>query len=730
MLQVVSDKAAKDGGPARAADPLLAALLFVARHFGRTASAETLTAGLPLADGTLALDQVALAAERLQLETELVELAPKALEPLDLPLIALDRAGAVTILVALDRRRLGGGRATIFDPATGETKVLPARRYFRAYSGRALRIVPGSGFDRLAAGQEHDAGAHWFWGSVWRSRWLYGQAVVATAAINLFGLVVPLFLMIVYDRVIPSNALDTLWALAVGIGIAILLDQIFRALRNHFVDTAARRADVLLANRVFQAVLGRKLAYRRLASGAEANLVREYETLREFVGSLTLTALGDFPFILLFLLLTWAIAGPVALVPAVVVFVVILVMLLVRIPLLRVSRRALAETTDKNAVLVETFGGIETIKALGAEGWAAAKWERAAALSIASTAAARRWTNGAIGLVVAANGVASVATVVVGVHLVREGSLTAGAVIAAVILASRALAPLGQIAQLLLRLNQAVSAYRAIAALLAFPQERGRQARFVHKPSFEGRIDVKGVTFAYPEAKAPALDNVSLSARPGERIGIVGPIGSGKSTLFRLALALHEPERGMILFDGIDVAQIDPAVLRGQIGYVPQGGALFDGTIRDNLTIHAPQASEAALRRAAEASGAFEWIGRFPAGFDARVGERGGMLSGGQRQSLALARALLRDPPILLLDEPTSDLDARTEESFVQQLSKSAHGKTLIVVTHRTPVLRMVERLVVMEEGRVVADGPKAEVIEFLKRRRGDAAKPQPEALR
>ncbi len=730
MLRVVSDKSAIGGGPAAPSDPLLAAVQYVARHFGRPTSSEALTAGLALPDGRLAVDQVPAAVERIQLEAEHLQLPAKALAALDLPLIAVGRDGGVTVLLAIERRGLRRARVTVHDPLSGETRVLPARDYFRGYSGQAIRIVPGSGFDRIAAGQAQDAGAHWFWSTVWRNRWLYGQAILATGAINLFGLIVPLFLMIVYDRVIPNNALDTLWALAVGMGIAIALDQIFRALRNHFVDGAARRADVAIANRVFQSVIGRKLAYRQMGTGAEANLVREYETLREFFGSLTLTALGDFPFILLFLLLTWAIAGPVALVPAVVVIVVIVVMLLVRIPLLRVSRRALAETAEKNSVLIETFGGIETIKALNADSWAAAKWERAAALSIASSTVARRWTNGAIGLVVAANGIASIATVVVGVYLVREGSLTAGAVIAAVILASRALAPLGQIAQLLLRLNQASTAYRAISALLALPQERGNRPRFVHKPNFEGRIDFKGVSFVYPGAKTPTLENVGFSLRPGEKVGIVGPIGSGKSTLLRLALALHEAERGMILFDGIDLGQIDPAVLRSNIGYVPQGGALFDGTIRENLTIHAPQASEAAVLRAAEVSGALEWIRNFPAGLDARVGERGAMLSGGQRQSVALARALLRDPPILLLDEPTSDLDAQAEQVFVQQVAKACAGKTMLVITHRTPVLRMVDRLIVIEEGRIVTDGPKPEVIEFLKRRRGDAGKPGPEAAR
>ncbi len=705
-------------GAAAPADTLLDCVLHVARHYGRPVSAETLTAGLPLEGGALAVDQVPLAVERIRFEAEVMDLPARAIGALDLPLIVIGRKGGVSVLLAMDRGLLKRARVTIYDPAARTTRTLLAREFFRDYTGQCIRIVPGSQFDRLGAGHEEDMGPHWFWGTLLKSRWYYGEAILATGAINLIGLVVPLFLMIVYDRVIPNNALDTLWALAAGVGLSILLDQALRAFRNHFVDTAAKRADVLLANRVFQAVIGRKMSYRRLGVGAEANIIREYESLRDFMGSATLTALGDFPFIILFILLIWAIAGPVALVPTVIVIAVIAIMLLIRIPLMRITREAYRETTEKNAVLVEAFAGLETIKALNADTWALNKWERSVATAVTSTHRSRRWTNGAIGLIMAANGVSSIVTIIVGVLLVREGDLTAGAIIAAMILAGRALGPLSQISHLLLRLNQASIAYRAIDNILSMPQERGKQMRFVHKPVFEGRIDARNVTFTYPGGKTPTINDLSLSLRPGEKIGIIGTIGSGKTTLFRLLLGLYEAEKGMILFDGIDTGQVDPVVLRGNIGYVPQFGTLFDGTIRENITLHAMYVQEPAIMRAAELSGAFDWVRKLPSGFDTRVGERGEMLSGGQRRSIALARALLRDPPILLLDEPTSDLDALAEQAFVQQLARAATNKTLLLITHRTPVLRLIDRLVVLEAGRIAADGPKGEVAEAIKRRR------------
>ncbi len=707
-------------------DPLLDCVLYVAQHYGRPCSAESLTAGLPLEGGAMAVDQVPLAVERIRFEAELLSLPHKAIGELDLPLIVIGRKGAVSVLVALERRLLKRPRVTIYDPAARATKTLLAREFFRDYSGQCVRMVPGSQFDRFGIGHEEDMGPHWFWGTLWRGRWYSGEAILATGAVNLLGLVVPLFLMIVYDRVIPNNALDTLWALAAGVGLAIIIDQVLRALRNHFVDTAARRADVLLANRVFQAVIGRTLSSRRLGVGAEANIIREYESLREFMGSATLTALGDFPFLVLFILLIWAIAGPVALVPTVIVIAVIAAMLIIRIPLLRITRQAWSEATEKNAVLVEAFAGLETIKSLNADTWALNKWERSVATAVTSTHRARIWTNGAVGLIIAANGVSSIATIVVGVLLVRDGTLTAGAIIAAMILAGRALAPLGQISHLLLRLNQASIAYRAIENLLSYPQERGKQLRFVHKPVFEGRIDARNVTFSYPSAKLPAINDLTLSIRPGEKIGIIGTIGSGKTTLFRLLLALSEAEKGMILFAGIDTGQIDPVMLRNNIGYVPQFGTLFDGSIRENIALHALHSPEAAIMRAAEISGAFDWVRKLPSGFDTRVGERGELLSGGQRRSIALARALLRDPPILMLDEPTSDLDALAEQTFIQQLGRATTNKTLLVITHRTPVLRIVERLVVLDGGRIVADGPKNEVAETLKRRRNATLESQP----
>ena len=598
----------------------------------------------------------------------------------------------------------------------GEVQTRKYRELQKAATGRIVHVKPMYKRD-LASAEEYEASSsneHWFWSAFKPSGGIYAQVIAASVVVNLFALAMPLFIMNVYDRVVPNNAVDTLWALAIGVGIAALFDFILRGARGYFIDVAGRRADVVLANRVYDRVMGAKFAHRSTSSGVQANTLREYETLRDFFNSATLATFGDIPFIALFIFVIWVVAGPLALVPLITVPIVIGVSLITQIPLNRIVRQSFQEAAQKNAVLFETLNGLETIKSTGAEGWAADKWEQSVAEHIRTGVKSRVISSLSINLMMAAQMVSTVALVILGVGLIADGEITPGALIAAVILNGRALAPLGQVAQVLTKMYAARTAYGAVKRVVETPQERPEGATFTYKSSYNGELAFKQVSFTYPDEKVAALNEVSFAVQRGEKVGLIGPIGSGKSTILKLILGMYAPTEGAVLIDGIDTGQLDPAILRANLAYMPQHAQLFRGTIRSNVIIHAPQATEEDIVQAAEQAGAMAWLSRLPAGLDTPVGERGDGLSGGQRQSVALVRSLIKQPPIILLDEPTSEMDGRNEQIFLQQIAKAAADRTVVLVTHRPAMLALVDRLILLDQGRVLADGPKEAILKQL----------------
>jgi ATP-binding cassette subfamily C protein LapB len=427
-----------------------------------------------------------------------------------------------------------------------------------------------------------------------------------------------------------------------------------------------------------------------------------------------LTAVVDLPFVLLFIVIIWVIGGPVALVPTLAVPLVIGVGLALQVPLNRIVRRTFRETTQKHGLLVEAINGLETIKSVGAEGRMQRAWERLVALTAHSGNQARLLSALTVNFAALAANLVYIAIVIVGVYEIAAGNMTMGALIACTIIGGRAMAPLGQVAALLTRFNQAKTSLEALNGIMAMPVERPAQARFVNRPSLRGEIEFREVTFTYPQQKLAALSRVSFKIAAGERIGLIGRIGSGKSTIEKLILGLHEPQQGSILIDGTDIRQIDPADLRRNIGCVPQDVFLFQASLRENITLGAGYADDEMVLRAARVAGVDDFAARHPMGYDLPVGERGENLSGGQRQAIAVARALLLDPPILVLDEPTSAMDNAAENRLKARLMREVGGRTLILVTHRSSMLALVDRLIVMDAGRVVADGPKERVLKAL----------------
>jgi len=717
--------------PASSTDLLASAIADLAAHHGKPIAVPTLVAGLALERGFLPREHVGDAARRAGLACEVVRKTVPALEDVELPVLVFTRDGGIEVLWRLIRNQRGKPEtAVVSAPGLAQQAIeVPVSDVTKAATGEIVTFKPKSGLDERGETAVAAKRSNWFFCAFRDSRRIYAEAIAATLAVNLLALAMPLFSMNVYDRVLPNAAEATLWALAIGVMIAIAFDFLIRCLRAQFVDAASRKADVKLSAHIYARLLGARLSPLQSSTGVRANTLREFETLREFFNSATLTAFGDLPFMLLFLGVIWMVAGPLALVVAAAIPFILLAGFLTQRALHALILASFQETAQKTAVAVETLVGMETIKAAGAESWAARKWEAAVAEHVRTGLRIRHVSNLGQHFVHAMQTLVQVVVVIVGFYLVSAGQITMGALIAATILSGRALAPLAQAAMLLARFNQARIAYQTLNEIVAAPQERSPEGSYLSKTDFKGDINFEKTSYAYSEDAEPALSGFEAAISAGEHVAILGGIGSGKTTALKLLHGLYRPKSGRVLIDGVCVDQIEPALLRANSGLLLQGAELFHGTIRENITMGMPNVPDQAVLKSAHTAGALDWVVRLPHGFDTLIRERGAGLSGGQRQSVALARALLNEPRILLLDEPTSDMDGRTEQLVIERLRKEMTGRTLILVTHRPALLELVDRIIVLELGRKLEDGPKATVLKRLKdiaRKRSMAAAKQP----
>nr|WP_277816964.1 type I secretion system permease/ATPase [Sphingomonas ursincola] len=542
-----------------------------------------------------------------------------------------------------------------------------------------------------------------------RNRAIYAKVALAATVINLFGIVTSLFTMTVYDRVLPNNATSSLIALTIGLAIVVIFDFVLRNLRAYFADIAGARIDEEIGDTVFRRLLAIRMDVRSGSTGSLAAMMRELESLRDFFASMTLTALVDLPFILVTLAVIAIIGGPLVFVPLLMVPLVIIVSLLAQPALDRLSARAMQQAQLKQAVLVEAIGGLETVKANNAAPLLNARWQAAMEKHSQISLNQRLVSTFAVNIAVIANTISYAGVVVAGVGMIASQNLTMGGLIACSILAGRAVAPLGQIAQLMTRLTQARTAYAQINGLLEHPPEGPAQTAIV--PRVTGQIELRKVSFRYPGQAEAALSDVSLRIRPGEKVAILGRMGSGKSTIARMIMGLYAPADGLVLIDGTDMKQIDPAAYRARIGVALQESVLLSGSIRDNIVLGRETIDDAEMLRAAQVSGAHDFIGVMANGYDLVLADRGESLSGGQRQAIAMARALTGSPPLLVFDEPTSAMDVQTEARLIKRLAVELADRTLLLITHRPPMLRLVDRVIIMDGGRIVADGPRDEVL-------------------
>ncbi|WP_343560014.1 type I secretion system permease/ATPase [Kiloniella sp. b19] len=693
-------------------DPLLECVYMLAAMLQRPISVEALKAGLPHASEHFTPDLAVRAAERAGMTAKVVSRKTvRQIQPVTLPcILLLKNAGACVLLEYTDNV------ATIAVPEGHGRKQIPTDELEEQFTGYAIFARAEYKFDSRAIDIRLSNAKSWFWGTLLKFWPIYSHVALASILINAFAIASPLFVMNVYDRVVPNNATETLSVLAIGVSTVFLFEFIMKNMRTYLVDVAGKNADVIIASRLLEQMMSMKLANKPPSTGAMANNLREFESLRDFFTSGTLVALIDLPFIFLFIAVIFFVAGPsIAIIPLAVVPIVIIVGMLLQLPLRKIVEKTLKESSQKHALLVETIDGLETIKATAAEGRVQRSWERFVGLTADSAGKSKLISGISTTFAQVCIQLTTVVVVIVGVSLIQDKEMTMGALVASTLLTGRALAPLGTVAGMLTRLQQSRVALKSLDNIMSAETERSAEKSFLHRPHLSGELELKKVSFNYPGQDTKAIDTVSLRIRPGEKVGVLGRIGSGKSTIARLLLGLYEPAEGSVLADGTDIRQIDPADLRRNVGYVSQDNYLFFGSVRENISFGAPHVDDKTVLRAASIAGVTDFLKGHPHGFDLQVGERGMALSGGQRQSIVIARSLLLDPPILLMDEPTSGMDNSTEAAFKARLAKASVGKTMLLVTHRSSLLSLVDRLVIMDGGRIVADGPKAEVLEALK---------------
>lgn len=637
---------------------------------------------------------------------------------LAVPLVLMLHNEEAAVVVRIEG--VGRNRIYFLRQIDGLEQQLSHDELVSLYLGYCWFIKPKVTADNRSDLPEYHLPKSWFWKVIWRFKGYYYQVILATFIINFLALVSSLYVMNVYDRVIPNQAYETLWVLSIGVMLAILFEFLAKMIRGHLTDIAGKKADLIISSAIFRRMMALRLADRPASAGSYANNLREFESVREFMTSASLLVLVDLPFLLLFITVIFIVGGKLAIVPAIIIPIVIIVGFIVQRPLSRYINESMKESSQRQGLAVEALEGIETLKTNNATGWAQQRWDTYTAKTSASSIKVKDTANFMINFSVAMQQLNTVFLVLFGTYLIHNENtaerITMGALIAAVILSGRALSPLAQVAGLATRFQQAKLALEGLNNIIERPIERVPERKYISPSNIQGNITFENTCFQYQEDGKPAVSNLNLQIRAGEKIGILGRIGSGKSTMLKLASGLYDGSTGNVMLDNIDMRQIDPNFLRSQILLLGQSPRLFLGTLRENMDLARSDgySSDQELLEALQRFGLDKIIRSHPKGLDMPLGEDGLGLSGGQKQIIALARMTLRNPRIVLLDEPTTGLDQATERMSLQAISQWAQDKTLLVVTHRPQVLQIVNRIIVMDEGKVVMDGPRDLVLQRL----------------
>ena len=702
---------------------LLAQIALLTRALGQPLSAQALAAQtLRTESGGVDLQSLQQVLRSHGFEHQISQRAAADIPSAAVPVLLITRDGGALVVSGI-LRGPSGARSYEIMSADGTRTEWSAQRLEAVYAGYCWFLKPRPQQDRRSELPEYRMGKGWFWQVIWRFKGYYVQVAIASVLINVLALIGSLYVMNVYDRVIPNSAYETLWVLSIGVVAANVFEFLARTIRARLTDIAGKKADLIISSAIFRRVMAMDLAQKPASSGSYASNLREFESVRDFMTSASLLALVDLPFVLLFVVVMWLIAGPLALVPLLTIPLVVGVGLLAQVPLARYTHESMREGSQRQGLAVESIEGLETLKTHNATNWAQQRWERYTAATANSAMKLKDWSNGVVNFSVLVQQLNTVGLVLWGTYLIHDPNpaarITMGALIACVILSGRALAPLSQVAALLVRLQQARVALGGIDSIVARKTEREADRSYIGLTQVRGELSFDGAAFRYPAPGSSGplvLQGLKLRIQPGEKVAILGRIGSGKSTLLRLAAGLYAPTEGHVLLDGVDLRQIDPADVRAHVSLLGQAPRLFLGTLRENLDLGRMDrmASDDELIAALRRFSLDRLVQSHPLGLNMPIGEDGHGLSGGQKQIVGLARLTLRDPRVVLLDEPTSGLDDMTERAALQAVADWAEGRTLVVVTHRPQVLPFVQRVILVEQGQVVMDGPRDEVLQRL----------------
>ncbi len=702
-------------------DALLDCLVLFTKLYHKPYSADALTAGLPIEPGAESPELFSInnakglfsrAAERAGLKSSLLRRPLSQISPLQLPMIVLLSNQSACIL---DRFSEDGTQVKIIMPAEEAIEQwVDIEDLEDEYIGFGFMVKKAFEYTDENSRTLHLQQKHWFWSTLKLSVPVYKDVLYASLLINLFVLASPLFTMNVYDRVVPNNAIETLWVFAIGVTLVYIIDTFLKFTRTYLLESAAKKSDIIMSSIVFEKVLDLKMENHPSSVGSFASNLKDFDSIRSFLTNATMAAIIDLPFAVIFLIVIAYIGGSIVLIPMATMFFILTYAFFITKPLRESIESTHEASAKKSAILIETLSNIETLKTLGTLSQVQYKWEESTG-EIANKSLKSRMISSSIPtitqLLIQIN---TVMIIVYGVYLIQDFSLSMGGLIAIVILTGKTLAPMGQVAGLMTSYEDTRTSYETLNEIINKPSERPSGKQFVQRPDFSGLIEFVDVTFSYPDTEVPALKNVSFTIKPGEHVAVIGRIGSGKSTIQKLILGLFEPDTGQILIDGIDIKQIDPADLRKNMGYVSQDIMLFRGTVKDNITFRATHATDGAMIRAAQISGTAEFIKKHPRGYEMPIGERGQGLSGGQRQSIGIARAFLLNSPIMLLDEPSNAMDQITESRLLKNLSDNLQGRTTLYVTQKMTLLSIVDRVIVMNDGKIFIDAPKEDALKQL----------------
>ncbi len=691
-------------------DSLLACLVLLTRYYQNPFSPLSLVARLPLDNNKLTVELFARSAARASLDAETKKLKLAQIEDANLPAVIMKKDGNAVLLVLDDE-----GKRAILDPKQPDA-LLDIKKVVSELTDQVIFVELQ--FKHTERSQEtlSQQPKNWFWKVMLKSWPLYSEVLVASLLVNIFALVIPLFTMNVYDRVVPNHATDTMWVLASGVALVFIFDTLLKTLRSYFIDVANKHTDIELSASIFQQVLGLSMDTRPKSVGSLANTVQSFELFRDFITSSTMTVLVDLPFVFIFLFVIYLIGGNLFWIPFIVLPIILIIGFLLQWPLIKLTRKSYQYSAEKQATLFESLSAIETVKTTGAESILQSRWEKIIDEASKNSMHLRFVSNSSMSITNLAQQIATIAVVIAGVYMISNNELTTGALIACTILTGRAMAPMALVSSLFTRYFQSVNALQSLNKIMQLNTDINENTKFLHRPALKGDIEFRQVSFHYPGDEINALSKLNLKIKVGDRVAIIGRVGSGKSTLGKLILKLFLPSDGTILMDGTDYKQINPDDLRQQIGYVPQDVVLLYGSVRDNICVGAPFIRDSELLKAAEIAGVTSFTNNHPKGFDRQVGEKGAELSGGQRQAVAVARSLIMNPNILLLDEPTSSMDDNSERQIKAHLNQYLTNQhTLILITHKISMLELVNRIIVLEEGKIIADGSKEAVINALK---------------